>query len=437
MKKLVWKGAVGTVLAAVLLAGCGANGGGSTNANDTNTGLTDTGEPKSVTLRVFIEGPRLKEYYDKYIEQFKAKEKAEKNIDVTVQLEMPPVENASQILKTRLASNDAPDVFTIHAINNIPQYSKAGYLMDLSDQPFVGKLLDSVKPAVTNAEGKVVAVPLETLSWGYLYNKKIFSEQGIAPPTTLTEMKAAVDKLKAANITPFLLSYKDAAIPQLFLPLTVGALINTEDKEKDFVDRMNKNEASFSEMKSMFDIIDLVNNNGTDKGLEVGGDDGAALFAQGKAAMWVEGPWYAESILKSNPDMDFGVAPMPVNDNPNATMINLSVSTSLAVYSGTKNKEVATDFVNYILDDKDSNAFFEALKYNPLATIHTFESYPWIKEATEYVKQGKSYQDPRIPQSVKDEVGKGLQSYFAGLMSQEDVIKALDKAWESYNKLNK
>lgn len=250
-------------------------------------------------------------------------------------------------------------------------------------------------------------------------------------------MKAAVDKLKAANITPFLLSYKDASIPQLFLPLTVGALVNTEDNKKDFIERMNKNEGSFSEMKSMFEVIDLVNKNGTDKALEVGADDGAAAFAQGKAAMWVEGPWYAESILKSNPDMEFGVAPLPINDNPEATMINLSVSTSLAVYSGSKNKEVAIDFVNYILDDKDSNAFFESLKFNPVATVHTFESYPWIKEASEYVKQGKAYQDPRIPQSVKDEVGKALQSYFAGLMTQDEVMKALDKTWQSSNKVNK
>ena len=60
-----------------------------------------------MSLKVFIAQPRLKEHYDKYIEQFKAKEKAEKNIEVNVQLEMPPADNAPQILKTRLASNDA------------------------------------------------------------------------------------------------------------------------------------------------------------------------------------------------------------------------------------------------------------------------------------------------------------------------------------------
>lgn len=429
----IWKGVVGVTLIASLLAGCGSGGGGSDAKNEASSGGGTSG--KSVNLKMFIAQPRLKEHYDKYIESFKAKEKAEKNIDVTVQLEMPPADTAPQILKTRLASNDAPDVFAIHAVNEIPPFYKAGYLEDLSNQPFVGKLLESVKPSVTTEDGKVVAVPLETLSWGYLYNKTIFKEQGLTPPTTLTEMKAVVEKLKQKNITPFVLSDKESWIPQLFLPLTVGQFGNTE--KKDFIDRMNKDEASFSELKDMFNIIDLVYANGTKNSLEVGGDDGAAMFATGKGAMWIQGPWYAETILKSNPNLDFGVAALPINDNPEATMINLSTSTSLAVSKTSKNKEVALDFINYVLDDKDSSAFFQALKFNPLATVHTYKSYPWVDDAMVYVKAGKSYQDPRIPQAVKDESGKALQSYIAGQISKEDVFTALDKAWKSYNKVNK
>ncbi|KJD38290.1 sugar ABC transporter substrate-binding protein [Paenibacillus polymyxa] len=424
----MWKGVLSTMLVGTLLAGCGANSSGSDSSGA-------SGDGKTVNLKMFIAQPRLKEHYDKYINAFIAKEKKDKNIDVTVQLEMPPADNAAQILKTRLASNDAPDVFALHAVNEIPPFYKAGYLEDLSGQPFVSKLMDSVKPSVTTQDGKVVAVPLETISWGYLYNKKIFKDLDLKPPGTLTEMKAVVDKLKANHVKPFLLSYKESWIPQLFVPLTAGAMMNTQNK--DFIERMNQDKGSFSEMKSMFDIIDLVNSNGTDKALEIGGDDGSAAFASGKAAMWIQGPWFAETILKSDPKMDFGVAPLPINDDPNATLINLSTSTSLAVSSTSKNKGVALDFVNYVLDDKDSSAFYEALKFNPISKVHTFKSYPWVNDATEYVKAGKSYQDPSIPQAVKDEAGKSLQSYYAGQLSQDDVIKALDKAWKSYNKVNK
>ncbi|MRN52226.1 ABC transporter substrate-binding protein [Paenibacillus monticola] len=424
-----------TFLAATLLAGCGSNN----NTGNAGSGEGDkavTEKAKSVTLKMFIAQPRFKEHYDKYIADFVAKEKADKNIDVTVQLEMPTADNASQILKTRLASNDAPDIFAIHAVNEIPSYYKAGYLEDLTSQPFAAKLLDSVKPSVTTTDGKVVALPLETLTWGYLYNKTIFSENGLTPPTTLTEMKAVVEKLKANKITPFVLSYKESWIPQLVLPLAVGGMMNTKDPE--FVNKMNKDAASFTEMKSaIFDVFDLINSNGTEKATEVGGDDGAAVFAAGKGAMWLMGPWYAETILKSNPDLDFGVAPLPINDDPNATLINLSASTSLAVSPTSKNKDVALDFLNYVLDDEASNAFFQSLKFNPVATIHTYESYPWINDAMTYVKAGKSVQDPAMPQAVKDEVGKGLQAYYAGQLSQDEVLKALDKAWKSFNKVNK
>lgn len=364
------KGMLVTLLAAALLAGCGSNNNGSAVNTAGEESGSGNGNAKSVTLKMFIAQPRFKEHYDNYIAEFVKKEKADKNIDVTVQLEMPTADNASQILKTRLASNDAPDIFALHAVNEIPSYYKAGYLEDLSSQPFAAKLLDSVKPSVTTADGKVVALPLETLSWGYLYNKKIFSEQGLTPPATLTEMKTVIGKLKDKQITPFVLSYKESWIPQLVLPLAVGGMVKTQDP--DFVDKMNKDEGSFTEMKSaIFDIFDLINANGTDKATEVGGDDGAAAFAAGKGAMWLMGPWYAETILKSNPDLDFGVAPLPVSDDPAATLINLSASTSLALSPTSKNKEVALDFLNYVLDDQASNGLFQALKFNPVATVHT------------------------------------------------------------------
>lgn len=427
-----WKAILGSALAVSLLAGCASNGpGGAASGN--KQAESGTAAPKEVTLKVFIAQPRFKEQYDKFVADFVAKEKADKNLVVKVQMEMPPNDQAPQILKTRLAANDVPDVFSLHATNELPTYYKAGYVEDLSNQPFASKILDSVKPAVT-IDNKVLAVPLETLDWGYLYNKKIFADLGLKPPTTVTEMKTVIETLKKNKITPFELAYKEAQWPQLFLPLTVGALVNTENK--DFIERMNSDKGSFSEIKAqLFANFDLVNANGTDRAFDVAATDGAAAFAQGKAAMWVMGPWYADSILKSNPDMQIGVAPLPINDNPNATMINMGVSTSLAVASASKNKELARDFVNFVLDDKETNDLFKSLKFNPNAKNHTFESYPWVTEALTYVKAGKSYKDPVMPPAVKDEVGKLLQSYYAKQISQDDVISGLDKAWKNANKI--
>lgn len=382
--------------------------------------------PQKVELKVFMSFPRFKEQFETYFEQFKAKELAEKNIDVTIKLEMPNADQANQILKTRLASNDAPDVFTLHAIADIPSFYDAGYLSDLSGQPFVADLYESVKKTVTY-DGKVVALPLESLSWGYLYNREIFSRLNLTPPQTLKEMEEVIAVLKQNNVTPFLLAFQESWIPQLMMALSLGGIVSSENP--GFIDSMNAGTGSYDDVRAVFNIIDLIMKNGSAKPFEVGSAAGSADFANGKAAMWVQGPWMAETILKVNPDMQIGVAPLPVSNNPAGAMINLATSTSLAVSPESKNREVALDLVNYILDETASAPLFEALKFNPVASMHTYESFPWVEEASEYVSRGKAYQDLSLPGGVTGETAKMLQSYYTGSVTQEQIITALDKAW--------
>lgn len=417
-----------SILLASLLAGCNNGGEGSSSQ------ASSSKDGEKVELKVFIGQPRFKEQYETYIDQFVEKQKEEEGRIVTVKLELPSVNQADQLLKTRLASGDSPDVFAIHAINDIPVYDNAGYLEDLSEEPFAKKLYDTIAPTVTK-EGRVLAVPLETLQWGFVYNKDIFEANDIEVPKTLSEMKAVISKLEKQEITPFIRAYKDSYIPQLFLPLTVGAFEGTSNE--GFIKSMNEGNGSFADLKGMFEIIDLVHEHGTDRPFEVGQDQGAAAFASGEAAMWVQGPWMAESMLATNDKFNFGVAPLPVNEDPNATLINVSTSTSLAVSKVSEVKDVAIDFVNYILDDQDSSVFYENLGFNPISDVHTFDTYPWLAESAKYVEEGKVYQDPVIPAAVKSASEKLLQSYYAGDATREDVINGLDRSWQEYNKVNK
>jgi raffinose/stachyose/melibiose transport system substrate-binding protein len=416
-------------LAALVMLGTTAACGGSNNANTASP--SGGAAPQNVQLKIFLGGlDRFRDQFDSYFQKFAEKEKAEKNITVTFNSEYPGADTAPQILKTRLATGDVPDVFSLHAGNDIPPFYKAGYLPDLSDQPFAAKLIEGIKSLVS-VDGKVVAVPLESVAWGYLYNKKMFNDLGLKPPATLSEMKTVVKKLQDNKIKPFLLAYKEAWIPQLFLPLTVGGLVNST--HKDFVDKMNSNQGSFADIKEMFDIIDLVNANGTDRPFESSNDDGSAAFATGAAAMWVQGTWNADSILKVDPNFVFGNAPLPITDNPASTMINTSVSTALTMSPQSKNKEVALDLLNFILDDQASNDLYQSLKFNPVSKTHTFKPYPWVEDALVYVNKGQSYKDPAIPSAVKDESGKALQSYYQKSMTMDQVIKDLDKTWKDAN----
>jgi len=383
---------------------------------------------REVELSVFMSFPRFQDEFEEYFDLFEEKMLKEENIKVTINLEMPSSDTAQQLLQARLSSGDSPDIFTLHAIADIPDYYEAGHLADLSDAAFTETVYASVLEAVS-IDNKVVALPLESLAWGYLYNKDIFDQYNLTPPTTLSEMETVVNTLNTNNVTAFELAFQESWIPQLMMALALGGMINSE--ETSFIDNMNAGTGSYGDIDEVFGILDLIMNNGTNRAFETGGAAGSADFANGKAAMWVQGPWMADSILEVNPDMNFGVAPLPVTDNANTTMINLSTSTSLAMSPDCKDKDVAIKLLNFILDEEHSNDLFSELKFNPLSTVHTYESLPWIDEALTYVAAGKAYLEQGLPNGVTDETAVMLQEYYAGTKTKQEVIDAIDAVWRS------
>jgi raffinose/stachyose/melibiose transport system substrate-binding protein len=388
--------------------------------------------PREAELNIMMSFPQYMDQWQAYVEQFEAKMLAEENIKVKVTLEMPSSDQYESVLQARLAGDDAPDLYTLHS-NNIGLYNKAGHLTDLSNEPLAAKIYENVK-ATVSVDGKLLAVPIESQAWGVLYNKTIFEECGLTPPNTLTELKTVCETLKAKGYTPFMLAYQEQWVPQLMTALTLGGKVSGEIP--DWVDRMYKDEGSYAEVRDIFGPIDVIMQNGTERAMEEGSQSGAANFAIGKAAMFVQGTWAAGTIMETNPDMKLGVFPLPVNDNPDCTKVNLSTSTTLAVYPGSKEMDLALKFANYVLDDKDSSALFQSCLFNPLATVHTFDAQPWVADASSYVAQGRAYQDLVLPSAVTDEQGKLLQEYYVGTVTQDQFIEQMDKAFQNANKLN-
>lgn len=384
---------------------------------------------KEAELNIMMGFPQYMDQWETYCRQFEEKMLAEKNIKVKVNLEMPSSDQYDSVLQARLSGDDAPDLFTIHS-NNISAYDKAGNLTDLSAEPLADKLYENVKETVS-IEGRLLAVPIESQAWGVLYNKDIFEECGLTAPDTLEELETVCETLKEKGHTPFLLAFQEQWVPQLMTALTIGGKVSGE--ANDWLERMYQDQASYSEIADIFDVIDLIMANGTDRAMEEGSEAGSADFAIGKAAMYVQGTWASATIMSTNPDMNLGVFPLPVNQNKDCTKVNLSTSTTLAVYPQSENKELALAFANYVLDDEASSALFQACSFNPLATCHNYESASWVAEASSYVESGRAYQDLVIPSAVTDEQGRLLQEYYVGSAEKEDIIETLDKTFQSAN----
>lgn len=387
--------------------------------------------PREAELNIMMSFPQYMDQWETYCHQFEAKVLKEQNIKLTINLEMPSTDQYESVLQARLTGDDAPDLYTVHC-NNLKVYNEAGNLVDLSSQPFVSKLYENVRDTVT-VDGKVLAVPIESMAWGVLYNKAIFAECGLTPPKTLDELKNVVSVLEAKGYTPFMLAFQEQWVPQLMTALTLGGKVSGE--LTDWVDRMYKDAGSYEEVREIFDVIDLIMQHGTDRAMEEGSQAGAADFANGKAAIFLQGTWAASTILETNPDFQLGVFALPINNDENCTRVNLSTSTTLVVHPSSKEMDLALAFANYVLDDNDSSALFQSCTFNPIATCHTFEAASWVADASAYVANGHAYQDLVLPSAVTDEQGKLLQEYYVGSITVDQFIARMDEVFKQANAL--
>ena len=77
-----------------------------------------------------------------------ADEFTKENPDITIDLTVVPNEGIT-VLRTRLASGQAPDIIQLQSYSQVFEFAAAGYLMDLTGTPIINKVVDSAMNAVT------------------------------------------------------------------------------------------------------------------------------------------------------------------------------------------------------------------------------------------------------------------------------------------------
>lgn len=410
MKKLI-AGTIGIMAIGATLTGCSSSGEG-------------TSEGKTKELKIMMSFPQYMNQWEEFAKDFEDKKK-EEGVNVKINLEMPASDQYDSVLQTRLSGGDAPDLYTLHA-NNLETYNKAGHLTDLSDQPLADNIVEDIKETVTY-EDELLAVPLESSAWGVLYNKEIFENNDIEIPETFDELVAVTKQLNQKEIIPFELAFQEQWVPQLMTALTIGGKVSGENP--GWVQDMNDGKGSYEQISDIWEPINLIMSNGTKRAMEQGAESGAADFANGGAAMFIQGTWSAQTMMETNPDLKLGVFPLPITNNKKSTLVNLSTSTTLAVYPDSEEEELALEFANYVIDGDKSSDLFEKCGFNPVAKTHNYEVSSWVEDAYKYVNDGRSYQDLVLPQAVTEEQGKLLQELYVDSVTTDEIMKKLDDVY--------
>lgn len=426
MKKVQYWAAA-SIAAALVASGC-SSGGDPTTGQETPGG---SGQG-TTTISVMASQGWVKD------PEFELAEKFEEQTGIHVDYQISPADQYPTLLTTKLNSGEAADIFMNQAgkfdIVSQLQIEKNG--VDLTDQEWVSRFQPAVKEQVS-AGDKVYGITIWDMadSYSYLYNKKIFSDLGIAVPTSYAEFREACAKILAAGIIPIFEPMADGWHHQLNF-FDVSAAYDAA--RPTMVEDLNANKITFAEagiFKQMIEQMKEIYDAGYwgEYAESNQGSDMASELADGNYAM-------TTAIMASIADIheiggtyteaDFGVFPAPYLDNQ--IISETPVGPSKFVFSGSKNIDAAKQYLAFLAEPEnlqymiDNEPSVNSLPFDGLQT--TFSAA--MTEAVAAFKPGENtvYQNVVIylnPQWM--DFGADLASYLAGDMDADRVISNIDQ----------
>jgi raffinose/stachyose/melibiose transport system substrate-binding protein len=430
------------VILSVLLTACAS--AAATPAAGASSGGNQAASDAKVTLRVLVhQNPPMVTFMEDFNKKFQAKYP-----NITVDMSVVSSSDLATVTQTRLTANDVDVVDLFGFANAAQSYMKkadapnwqqlidAGNLMDLTDQPFV-KNYDAaaIKDAGTY-NGKVYEINLGRITYsGIFYNKDLFTKNNVKVPTTWSELVAACDAFKKANVPCMTAGGKDG------WPIFVGAyglLGASYPDQAGLVEGLWTGSIKWNDAKSveMWKKLQVYARDMMESGAVGISNDGApGRFASGEVAMLPGGSWMGSAIDTAAPAFKWGYIPFPGSDNADDNKYLFGkYDQGWAVAAKTPNKDAAMKYLTDFSAPDNYNAFANAVGFiptQPTAKLTTtigqevapylanfrvgYEQY-WIapKGAGEFANPWATYFKPfgtyDDPQTLADKVQADLQS---------------------------
>lgn len=435
MKKKMAVNALAMTMVSVMLAasvvGCGSSKSESSSQGVSSTESTDTvkGSEESKggqTITIASSAGWVKDV-DKELALRYEEESGNK-----IEWQVSPDDQYENVLSSKLAVGEGADIFYIRAGVTINKYQPEKYMMDLSEQEWVGRYVDWAKEG-TSYDGKTMQfLTWSADGWGLLYNKAIFEEAGITEvPKDFAGLKDACEKIKATGKTPI---YQPGAA-QWHLGVWLGGLTTQTNADvPGFYDGLNDNSQVFAGQEGLVNALNQMlelNEAGYfgDDFMANTWEDMPAKMASGDYGMGVVYTTFPAEVEVINAEMGadaWGMFPIPLNDN---TTFGMSAGgIGRCVNKDTKVADAIKDYFSFLSREENLQTYYDArLDLGPCSFTDIAGNVP---AAYEDVIANSSSTGMTAEDGVlfwdNTQVGNLIQSMFLGGATAEDVLQGID-----------
>lgn len=391
-------------------------------------------EIKEIVKLTFMENFQAYEPVTEALEEA-TKEFMVKNPGIEIEF-IPGTSDYEALLKTKMATNDLPDLWTTHGWS-VARYSE--YLTTLEDQKWAKDLNSAIEPVITDKDGHIYVLPLDADISGIVYNKDVVEAAGVDVDLIKNweEFFVAMEKVKATGVTPVHMGGKDQWTVGNFFDWVAPSVFIT-DNNNYLGDELK--EGKFDTEK--WEIVGkLMTRMRDEKYLNVDSltatfADSARALAEGTTAFEFLGNYVISEAWTFNPDANLGFFPAPAYFEGDEPSLISGERTAVGVWKDTKYPEEAKLFLEYLATPEvmakiaSANSIPAGLTTAKSDTGKLSESYDKWKDVKGFPFFDREY----LPSGMWDT----MCSTGAGLISKGMTEKeAADKMLEDFNKLYK
>ena len=359
-------------------------------------------------------------------------ELAGEKIGVKVKSEIFPTSEAFQAqVRSSLTTSSAFPVFDWWSGYQMEPVAEAGALMDITDL-WQAAVADGRYPAslqeLVSWDGVAYGFPKLVNYWVVFYNKHVFEDNGLQPPTTWAELEEISTTLKAKNIYPFGLSMQDSSWqsfiwfeeilirtdPALYTGVLDGSIAYNDPRIVDALGVW----ADILKAGWITPTGLLTNENTESK------------FQSGEYAMFLLGDWWSSSLTNIDmvPGEDFGVFVMP--DISAQASSGLIVEVRPTLFSqNAQNAAEARKLAEFLMTTEASTTLAEAMEVNsPNLQVAESTRPVHLRELSKTVADGKYSLLPRYWEGTPTPVVNAVYPLLGKIIENpEDLSSILDE----------
>ena len=309
--------------------------------------------------------------------------------------------------------------------NNYAQYS---VWADLTGKSYIDNVYETAVSSTT-VDGRILGVPYLASYGGVYYNRAIFAQYGLEPPTTIDDLKHICEVLKENGITPFATHFLDAWFWGWEAAIGIGGELMTSSETWGDEYKAGERSAADEDMQLGIEMLQFIVENSFEDCFSVEQTTCDARFVKGEAAMQFDMATVSANFLALDPEIDFGVFPFPSSQGNGCLNMECDIT---FFKSATTEHEAAVDALLTVMTDPDmasmwSNAEGEASVVKGAVSFET----PAQSDIDHYSEVGLTRDQNKITGQIPfneywAELAADITEYMNGSIDMDTLVERAD-----------